>query len=183
MLTAGVAAEHEHEASQMEFAPLGSVVRRLKRHPETFCAPELLPAALLDSYMDVCAWLRAEHPGSSLGIPSGCSKPELAGAAPGGARPALPESLDMHRVVRGLNRTSAAAALRPSPNGHARVRRLGHGLGLPVVAPSVGHAEPLSRRRVETGRAAATATTGVSAALVRRALEAAGLFRGSRSGA
>ena len=67
MLTAGVAAEHEHEASQMEFVPLGSVVRRLKRHPETFCAPELLPAALLDSYMDVCAWLRAEHTGSSVG--------------------------------------------------------------------------------------------------------------------
>ena len=179
MLTAGVAAEHEHEASQMEFVPLGSVVRRLKRHPETFCAPELLPAALLDSYMDVCAWLRAEHTGSSVGIPSICSKPEL--ASTGGAGPALPESLDMHRVVRGLNRTSAAAAIRPSPNGHARVRRLGPAAG---AAPSVQHAEPLhSRRRVETGRAAASATTGVSAALVRRALEAAGLFRGSRSGA
>ena len=61
LLTAGRAKETEHEASRMAFVPLHQVARRLRRHPESFCAPELFPRALLDSYASACGNLSLIH--------------------------------------------------------------------------------------------------------------------------
>ena len=137
LLHAGREKELEHEASTIEFVPLNHVIRRLRRDPQSFCAPPLFPSALLDSYRDLCAVLRQEG-ASKVPIPTVCS------TAASSVSPAMPEVLDESLVVKGANRTdttaSAAAAAASDPadptgsslsrGGGGRLRRrLGGGKG------------------------------------------------------
>lgn len=98
--------EPEHEASQMLFEPLDSFARMLRRRPESICAPELLPRALLDTVFDLCA---VPHGGTEVG---GSGPPRewpralqewCFGFRNRSRRdqqaPAMPQSLDLTRVV------------------------------------------------------------------------------------
>ena len=105
LLHAGREKELEHEASTIEFVPLNHVIRRLRRDPQSFCAPPLFPSALLDSYRDLCAVLRQEG-ASKVPIPTVCS------TAASSVSPAMPEVLDESLVVKGANRTDTTASAR-----------------------------------------------------------------------
>ena len=117
VLNVGRSKEHEQEASRMDFVPLGQAIRRLRRQPHSFCAPELLPAALLDSYADLCSVLRTETTvavhslhGWPL-LPGSCAKGEpLMPSAPGRTSrrtSVLPERFDLARVTAGRNHSVA----------------------------------------------------------------------------
>ena len=80
--------EHELEATEHLFLPMHVVARMLRRAPDQFCAQEHLPHALLDTVADICFLI---HCGSPLG----------ARAAWRAAIPAMPETFDPSRVVRG----------------------------------------------------------------------------------
>jgi len=60
------AAEHA-EASEMRFVSIAEYARRLLQESHSFCAPGLLPSALVDSVADVCHVLRTKGP-----APEGC---------------------------------------------------------------------------------------------------------------
>ena len=178
LLAAGRQREHEHEASGLELVPLGQLVRRLRRHPEQFCAPELLPAALLDTYSDVCAALSDECRRTGCAdapLPAGCSKSELLAAPSRPARSALPETLDLQRVVRGRNHSTT---MRRQLSG-GRQRRL-HGSAdapFPVAAARPSSARAAGTLATAPRRSASAASVGAESH-VRRALNAAGFDGG-----
>ena len=135
LLTAGREGELEHEASTSKFYPLGEFARWLQQKPAEFCAPELLPAALLDSLASMCAMLNALRP---THMPAGCNEAPMLGRWTAMDYPqfrpsrsaALPERLDLHRVSRGVARwethaARAADVTTPSPVvPHAPVARV-----------------------------------------------------------
>ena len=190
-LNQGTRHEAEHEATTMEFVPLGQAVRRLRRHPESFCAPELFPAALVDSYIDMCdAWRRPDLPrafpaSEDAPLPAGCSKSEIAEAVRARNQPTMHEDFQLARVVRGHNHSAAAADAPGFATGAQRTRRLKaarqaqmlHKVKEAGIRSS--RDTPHTRPRVDAARASSTDTraapSGEAAALVRRALEAAGL--------
>lgn len=172
--------EVEREASVMEFVNLGEVQTRLRRQPESFCAPELFPAALLDSYVDVCASWHREYKKSRADDTSAsvrawqtsCS--ETAPKAPARGRPAMRERFHLARIVHGRNRSTAAGGARRmgmagAAGGGQRMRRL----KLQKQAMPVTEEHETQQPR----RSASAATNGVAAAMVRKALLAAGLAR------
>ena len=185
LLRGGASAELEHESSRMEMVPIGQLVRRLKRHPESFCAPELLPAALLDSYADLCKMLdgsRSSSGPSSLRDAAaanavGCSIPRHAFALDSRQPPALPERLDLKRVIRGRpqsNSSDASARVAWAAAGQ-RARQLrattrARPPRVPMPQPARGPLYGMGARQHAAVEAAPN-----HAAFVRRALEAAGL--------
>lgn len=178
LLTAGRPEEHEHEASQMEFVPLGVVVRRLRRSPLQFCAPELLPAALLDSYGDLCSMLRSSgriHR-TAWPLPAGCSRTELFVPVPASNhQTALPERLDLDRIVQGRNHSGLLANDGVGSNWAGRSWRQLRGSDARrshSLAPRLAARVPAGAK---AERIASAATTGTAASLVRQALKAAGL--------
>ena len=94
---------YEHEATEMNFWPLPTVARLLRREPERFCAPELLPAALLDTLADLGRALR---------------RPRAWHQQLQGGRNAMPERYEPTAVVR-------AVGARPSRGGALREKRRG----------------------------------------------------------
>ena len=114
LLTAGREGELEHEASNANFYPLGVIARWLQEKPSDFCAPELLPAALLDSLASLCALLNALRPTS---VPAGCNEAPMLGRWTARDYPlfrpsrsvALPERLDLHLVSRSMARWESQA--------------------------------------------------------------------------
>jgi hypothetical protein len=74
MLAAGRGVEEEREASEQVFLPLRAYVRLLREHPSSFCAPELLPRALLHSVAAICRRMQ-----SLLGLRWGLDDTSCAG--------------------------------------------------------------------------------------------------------
>lgn len=93
-LRTGAGAHAEVEASEMRFVPIAEYASRLVDAPQTFCAPGLLPASLIDSVSDICLLLRGAH-GS---LPVGCSA-LLARRRHSGIASALLEEYEAKHVV------------------------------------------------------------------------------------
>ena len=83
--------EQEHESSDFYFQNLRTLWHQLNREPGSFCAPALLPSALLDTLSD----LSRIHGIRGAALINRSSR--RAGRVPA---PALPEAYDVTRVVR-----------------------------------------------------------------------------------
>lgn len=95
LAAAGVHA-HEREASHQRFYPLVDFGRKLATRPAAFCAPELLPRALLDSLADMCAI------GLSVSV-AGCAALARSGVlawARSAGTPAMAEQFAARPIVR-----------------------------------------------------------------------------------
>ena len=90
------------EASEMRFVTIAEYARRLTEQSHSFCAPGLLPSALVDSVADVCHVLRTKGP-----APEGCGA-VLAWRRHDrlrGAETALQEDFDQERTPLGSSHT------------------------------------------------------------------------------
>ena len=98
---AGRARELENEASELGFEPIASVWHALRRQPQSFCAPTLLPLALLDSISDLCLRQRGGAPdelwqGGVRNLPLQLlfrMRANGSGGVPAATRAAMPEQL------------------------------------------------------------------------------------------
>ena len=112
-LWTGLGAHAEVEASEMRFVPIAEYASRLMDAPQTFCAPGLLPASLVDSVSDICLLLRAHGP-----LPVGCSA-LMARRRHSGYASALLEEYDAKHVV---SDPLLSCARRKRPAQHAAKR-------------------------------------------------------------
>ena len=90
------------EASEMRFVTIAEYARRLLQESHSFCAPGLLPSALVDSVADICHVLRTKGP-----APEGCGA-VLAWRRHDrlrGAETALQEDFDQERTLLGIGHT------------------------------------------------------------------------------
>jgi hypothetical protein len=106
----------EHEAARFIFEPLVQVYGRLRRSPQSFCAAELLPSALLNTVADVCGTLRAR---GVAGAQRGCANVLRWHERVSLAATTMPETMDLSRVVRG--RQPQWHVARGPSAGHGRV--------------------------------------------------------------